>query len=78
MKRESVEAELYRLDAEHAAKLWRQNPDLTPDAAAEIVVRRTMRDIGMTRIEIARANAAYRDYLAAPQSRSKKRKKGAR
>jgi FixJ family two-component response regulator len=75
MRRESVKAELDRRFRAHLEQLWRQNPELKADVAAEVIWRRVARDIGMSRIEIARAQAAYRDYCAARQSRSRNRKK---
>jgi hypothetical protein len=65
MKRESAEAaELDRLYAKHLTQLKREHPELTWDVAERVISRRVSREIGMTRIEIARAELNYQDYLA--------------
>ena len=74
IRQESITAELDRRVGRHLAVIRRQRPGITFDLAYDVAWRRVGRDIGMSRIEIARAAAAYRDYCRAPQSRSKNRK----
>lgn len=71
MKRETIKAELHRRHMEHLQALKCERPDLEWEVAERIIWRRVARDIGMTRVEIARANLNYRDYLS---NRSRKKR----